>query len=208
MAGANSYSGGTTVNAGTLSSTVASGFGTGNVTVNPTGTAGTAADTATLNSLGSIAATAAVTVNTNTPTAIGTLNFNGATPTIGSLTGTGSVVLNNANGTTLTIGGGTGSNASSTFSGAISQGAAAGNLAVSTTGTVTLSGINTYAGTTTVTNGTLNLASAGRALSGTTAIAVNNGGTLLFSTPNQVNAQLRSRWARRRRKRPLRLPVF
>ena len=48
------------------------------------------------------------------------------------------------------------------------------------TGTLTLSGANTYTGATTVNDGTLEAAAAG-ALGGTTAITVNSGGTLLIS---------------------------
>ena len=174
LASSNSYSGGTTVNAGTLTSTVVGGFGTGNVTVNPTGIAGTTADAATLNSLGSIASTANVTVNSNSGTAIGTLNFNGTTPAIGSLAGTGSVVLNNAGGTTLTING-SGGTANSSFSGVISQGTAAGSLVSTTPGVVTLSGPNTYTGGTTVNAGTLLINNATGSGTGTGAVVVGNG---------------------------------
>ena len=103
----NTFSGGTTLNGGTLTSTVSGGYGAGNVTVNPTNATATAADNATLNTTGSVASTAAVTVNTeagNGGFGIGTINFNSTAPTIGSLSGNGSVVLNNAGGTTLTIG--------------------------------------------------------------------------------------------------------
>ncbi len=173
LAGANTYSGGTTVNAGILTSTVAGGFGTGNVTVNPTGASGTATDAATLNSTGSIASTANVTVNSNSATAIGTLNFNGTTPAIGSLTGTGRVVLNNAGGTALTING-TGGTANSSFSGVISQGAAAGSLVTTTPGVVTLSGANTYTGATAVNAGSLRLSGAG-SIAGTSGVTVATG---------------------------------
>ncbi len=174
LTGANTYTGGTTVNAGILTSAVANGFGAGNVTVNPTGTSMTAADAATLNSTGSIASTAAVTVITNSPTAIGTVNFNGTAPTIGSLSGNGKVVLNNAAGTTLTLGGGAAGNLPSTFSGVISQGAATGNFATSTTGTVTLAGVNTYTGTTAVSAGSLRLSGAG-SIAGTSGVTVATG---------------------------------
>jgi autotransporter-associated beta strand protein len=55
-------------------------------------------------------------------------------------------------------------------------------------GTLTLTGANTYNGATTVTAGTLQLARAGGvALSSTAAIVVQNNGTLLFGGSNQVN---------------------
>ncbi len=119
----NSYSGGTTLKGGTLTSTVAGGFGAGNVTVNPTNATGSAADNATLNTTGSIASIAAVTVNSEASDAgfgLGTINFNGAAPTIGSVAGNGSVVLNSAGGTALTIG--STDNLSSVFSGVIING--------------------------------------------------------------------------------------
>ena len=83
---ADNYTGGTTQTAGTLTSTVTGGFGAGSVTVNPTGLTSTAADNATLNTAGSIAITAALTVNSESSDGgfgIGTVNFNGTTPQIG-----------------------------------------------------------------------------------------------------------------------------
>ena len=148
VSAANTYSGGTTVNAGTLTSAVSGGFGTGNVTVNPTGATATAADNATVNTTGSITATATVTVNSETTDGgfgIGTVNFNGTTPQIGALNGNGTVVLNNAGGTTLTIGNAS-NNLSSTFSGTISDVGGLGSLATAGSGTLTLSGANTYGG--------------------------------------------------------------
>jgi fibronectin-binding autotransporter adhesin len=180
----NSYTGGTTLNDGTLTSIVSGGFSTGSVTVNPTHTTSAAADNATLNTTGSIASTAAVTVNSEASDGgfgIGTINFNGSTPTIGSLSGNGSVVLNNTGGTTLTIG--STNNLSATFSGVISQGTGTGNLIKAGTGTETLSGANTYQGTTTVNAGTLNL-------SGTNTYAgittINSGGTLQLGSSTSL----------------------
>ncbi len=167
LAGADAYSGGTTVKAGTLTSAVANGFGTGNVTVNPTGTAGTAADAATLNSTGSIASTAAVTVNSSSATAIGRLNFNGATPTIGSLAGTGAgiVALNNSTGTALTLGNATNTSFSGSITGAL------GSLTKVGTGNQTLAGSNTYTGFTNVSNGTLSVTGS---LASTSVVTVGN----------------------------------
>ncbi|MGL4634998.1 MAG: beta strand repeat-containing protein [Beijerinckiaceae bacterium] len=84
--------------------------------------------------------------------------------TIGSLTGAGTVNLLDGGTKTLTTGG---NNASTTFSGVISEQATTGNLTKTGTGTMTLSGANTYTGTTTVSGGTLRIEN-GSAL-GTTA---------------------------------------
>ena len=180
----NSYSGGTTVNSGTLTSAVAGGFGTGDVTVAPTGT--TLAGSATLNSTGSIASTALVTVNTNTA-AIGTVNFNGATPTIGGLSGNGSAVLNNATGTALTVG--STNNLSSTFGGVISEGTAGkGSLTKAGTGTLTLSGANTYTGTTLVSAG--NLRVTGSIGSGAVTVGNNTATSATLSGTGVVGANV------------------
>ena len=63
-----------------------------------------------------------------------------------------------------------------------------GNLIKSGSGTLTLSGNNTFVGSTTVTNGILALdRTGGGALSGTTSIGVGTGATLLVSQSYQVN---------------------
>ncbi len=51
---------------------------------------------------------------------------------------------------------------------------------------MTLTGVNTYTGTTTVSNGILNLNSGGVALAGTTAVQI-TGGTLTLQNSNQIN---------------------
>ena len=87
--------------------------------------------------------------------------------TIGSLEGSGNVVLGNNN---LTVGS---RNNSTTFSGVIQDG---GSLTKIGTGTLTLSGANTYTGATTINAG--KLAVDGSIMS---AVTVNNGGTLAGS---------------------------
>ena len=191
LSGTNTYSGGTTVNQGTLTSAVSGGYGTGNVTVNPTFATNGATDNATLNTNGSIASTAAVTVNSEASDGgfgIGTINFNGAAPTIGSLAGNGKAVLNNAGGTNLTVG--STNNLSSTFSGVISNGAGTGSLTKAGTGTLTLTGTNTYTGGTTVNAGTLattdDVNAFGTNGSGTTVFIGNAGTVLINSNTNNT----------------------
>ncbi|GEP45319.1 beta strand repeat-containing protein [Brevifollis gellanilyticus] len=87
----------------------------------------------------------------------GTLRLNGFASTIASLSGSGTVENNAATSVTLSIGG----SASTTFSGTFQNGAAAGTLSLSKggTGMLTLSGTNTYTGTTAVPGGILQLSS-------------------------------------------------
>ncbi|MFA6564785.1 MAG: autotransporter-associated beta strand repeat-containing protein, partial [Verrucomicrobiia bacterium] len=87
----------------------------------------------------------------------GTLDLNTFNETINGLTGAGTVDTVAGGTPTLTVGN---NNASSTFSGVIQN--TAGTLALTKTGagTLTLSGANTYSGTTTVGAGTLQLGAA------------------------------------------------
>ncbi len=108
--------------------------------------------------------TATITLNGNAKLDISTHNPPGVT--IGSLAGTGSVLLG-AN--TLTIGS---NNQSTTFPGVI-QGA--GGLSKSGTGTLTVSGASTYTTGTTVNAGMLNIANKTGSATGTGAVNVNAG---------------------------------
>ena len=81
------------------------------------------------------------------------LRLNNFDATIGSLAGAGTVENGGANNRTLTVGG---NNSSTTFSGALQNGATSTlGLAKLGTGTLTLSGTNTHTGTVTVSAGTL-----------------------------------------------------
>ena len=121
----------------------------------------------------SIGDSSAVTVDSGA-----TLTLGGGAETIGSLAGAGNVVL----GYKLTLGG---DNTSSTFSGAISG---AGNgIDKFGTGTLTLSGANSYTGSTRVSAGTLAL-SGNSAIADTSAVTVLNGGTLNVSGTETVGS--------------------
>ena len=99
---------------------------------------------------------------TSTAVSGGTVNLNGATSTITSFTG-GTI---NLSATTLTVNGGTSASAIT---------GANGNLVKATTGILTLSGTQTYGGTTTVNAGELII---NGALASGSAVSVNNTGTL------------------------------
>ena len=122
---------------------------------------------------------ASFTVNGN---AILDLSSNGANTAIGSIAGNGTFQLG---GTTLTTGA---NNASTNVSGVIvdggSFGGAGASLVKTGTGTLMLSGANTYTGSTTVNNGTLQLGTVGSAgsISATSHVGINNGG--IFSIVN------------------------
>jgi autotransporter-associated beta strand protein len=156
LSGANTYAGGTTLNQGTLTVGTGGSLGatTGALSVNNTNT-GTGTD-AVLN--------LATAVNTTTGSLSGTI----ATPSAGLNTAT----INTQAGRTFTVN----QIADGTFAGAI---AGTGDfiLGSSSTNTLTLTGINTYTGTTTVSAGTLALVGGSQA----SPITVSTGASLSFT---------------------------
>ena len=119
----------------------------------------------------------------------GVLDLNGTSQTFGAFSGTGSsaqVINSSSTASTLTIGNGGGSG---TFAGAITNtGLKTINVIKTGGGTETLTNNNSYLGSTTINGGTLELKNPGGvALSGTSGVQINNGGTLLFSADNQLN---------------------
>jgi autotransporter-associated beta strand protein len=218
LAGANAYSGLTTVNGGTLvidaagrsggavvnnaqlvNAGTVSGFVTNNGNFTSTGSltglinnagaiaqisgqfnAGGVSNNGQLTFAGatsgisSITNTGSITFNTTlanpgqvAQTATGSMNLNGFDQTFATLTGSGTIQLGSA---VLSIGG---SNASNAFGGTISG---TGGLTKSGFGTVTLTAANTFAGTTTISGGSLELTSTAQ-LAG----AVENNSLLLNS---------------------------
>jgi len=186
-AGTNTYTGGTVVNAGVLQigNGATNGSIVGNITNNATvvfnrsdaysyadsisgsgavekvgsgeltfsgnntyiGATNIKADTLKLGNAGAIGDLSAMNISSGA-----TFDLNGYAETVGSIAGAGNIVMGTA---ALTSGG---NNASTTFSGVISG--TAGNFNKAGSGTLTLSGNNTYTGVTNVQGGTLTAAHA------------------------------------------------
>ncbi len=104
----------------------------------------------------------------------GSVDLNGTSQSVNGLIGTGYVTNSNAAGASLTIGGAGGS---SQFYGIIKDGAGALSVTKTGAGLLTLGSANTYSGGTTVSGGTLRLASAG-----TGVLQMGGAGTTLTTT--------------------------
>ncbi|MFO1107195.1 MAG: MBG domain-containing protein [Amaricoccus sp.] len=222
LAGGNSYTGATTVAAGTLVAGSSAAFGFHSATtVNGSATLDLAGNTIGT-PLGSLAGSGTVTnsgtsTNTlgvgalNTSTTFsgviqdgsgkvnlvkdgagtlqlsGTNTYSGVTAVVDGtvqITGSGTLGAGNYGGAIALSSGGTleyWSNKMQTFSGDVSGG---GNLTkTGTSATLTLSGANTYTGTTTVTAGTIYLTGSWNLGSGTARTVVNSGGVLYTTGP-------------------------
>ncbi len=162
--GANTYSGATTVDSGTLLLAKTAGVNAiaGSLTVGD-GTGGAGADIVRLSAADQIATTA-VTVS-----ASGLLDLNGFNETIGSLSGSAGAQVGLGAGT-LTVGDST----STTYPGSISG---TGSVVKTGSGTLTLTSASTFSGAATVSAGVLNVQNA-TALGGTGAVSVSSGAAL------------------------------
>lgn len=159
LSAANTYTAGTILSAGTLQ-------------LSGSGTLGATSGTLTVNG--------------------GTLNLNGTSQGVGNFTGSGGTILNNATGTNVTLTIGTSNGTGGNYAGVISDhtsGTGTVALTKTGTGTITLSGANTFTGATTISGGTLIAATGGSssALGSTSSIVVNGGGTLLLGASDQIN---------------------
>jgi autotransporter-associated beta strand protein len=111
-----------------------------------------------------------------------TLDMNGYADTVGSIAGAGSITLG-ASGSALQMGG---ANTSTTFSGGISG---SGYLQKIGTGTLTLSGVNTYTGATNINAGTVQLGAA-NAISSSSAVNVASGATFNLNSNSDTIGSL------------------
>jgi autotransporter-associated beta strand protein len=183
LTGANTYTGVTSITAGTLSvGTLAAGGTASGIGKATAAASNLIIDGGTLQYTGG-------TVSTNRQF---TMGAGGATL---DASGTGAVTYSNTtmaltgNGArTLTL---TGSNTSTNTLAAAVVDEDAGNitsLTKSGTGEWVLTGNNTFTGTATVSSGTLKLAAAtGYALGNVSSVVINSGGTLLLGAANQIN---------------------
>lgn len=189
FAGANTYSGLTTISAGVLNIQDASALGT-------TAAGTTVSSGAALQIQGGInVGNEALTLNGSGISGTGALrNISGNNSFAGPITlGSAGTIYSDAGTLTLT-GGFTNGGFAATFGGpsnVATSGVISGTGALNKNGagTIILTGANTFSGATTINGGTLTAGSAsGNALGSTSSITVNSGGTLLLSTADgQIN---------------------
>ena len=194
LTGANTYTGGTTVNAGTLSlqNTTGSATGTGLVTIAPAGTLAIGNGDNSGGLTGDIANAGALIVNrsdsslyvgnisgagTATLTGTGTVAIGGSVSQSGGITIGGGTLVIGDGGTNGTLNGNVTNNSALafnrsdalTFSGNVSG---PGSISQIGNGTLSLSGINTFSGGTTINRGNLFLG-VSNALASTGKVAIN-----------------------------------
>ncbi|MCB1130714.1 MAG: autotransporter-associated beta strand repeat-containing protein [Verrucomicrobiae bacterium] len=111
----------------------------------------------------------------------GSFDLNGKAEAVASIGGNGGNITNSAVGPAhLYVGGGTGGSSSATYGGVIGDGAGTMQVTKEGTGTQTLSGLNTYSGATTISNGTLALAATG-SIDNTSGVSLGINGTFDIS---------------------------
>ena len=183
--GDDTYSGTTTISAGTLMTGSATAFGTSAISVSSGAvldlngqTMANTTGTLTLNGTGISSGGALINTSTAGATYASLVNIGAAGSSIvagsgsialtktGTIGGSGSLTLGGAAGGTITSGIGTGG----------------GSLTKQDAGTWTLNGINTYTGATTITAGTLIVDGSGSLGGGTYAGAITNNGTFQYSS--------------------------
>ena len=164
--------------------------GTGTLTLgganNYTGATNIIAGTLKEGTANVITDTSAVTVSTGA-----TYDLSSFSETIGSLAGGGIVTSGTAGALTLTAGG---DNTSTLFSGVLQNGSGTMSFTKSGTGTLTLSGANTYTGATTITSGVLNIQNSAAlgAIAGGTSVSSGaalqlQGGIIVGAEPLTLN---------------------
>ncbi|OYV03972.1 MAG: hypothetical protein CFE26_19360, partial [Verrucomicrobiales bacterium VVV1] len=184
----NTYSGGTTVNAGAFLYLLAStpnGAGTGTINLTALGAGGSTSSGLVVDGVSypnNITGAGYVHNNSNSGSTAVTTTFTGNINTSGPFifrAGTGIVYDFAGNGTTSTLSGVIGST-TSMVNGAV----ATGSIRKSGTGTLTLSGANLYTGSTTVSGGILNLTGNRTAAAGAISVGNLNGSTGTLNVSN------------------------
>jgi autotransporter-associated beta strand protein len=184
LTGANTYTGGTTINAGTLQ--LGNGSTTGSIIGNVTNNGTLIFDRSdALTFAGTIAGNGAVVkkssdtlIFTGNNTYTGDTTINAGTLEIGNGGTSGSITGNVANNGTLTFD----RSDATTFAGAISG---AGSVTQRGTGTLIVTGANNYAGGTTISAGTLQIGNGGT--TGSINGNIDNNGALVFNRSDAVN---------------------